>query len=61
MINDIIQKYISRKLVVFIVATVLLIFGRIGETSWLAVAGAYMAANLIDKAVSKNGKNGNGE
>ena len=41
------SKWLSRKLFVFLVATGLVLAGKISDATWLAVALAYMGANLL--------------
>jgi hypothetical protein len=44
-------KYLSRKFIVFTVATLLLIFKRLDATTWLYVALAYLGINVVAKLV----------
>jgi hypothetical protein len=48
-----ITDIISRKFVVFVVATFLLYFGKISSEMWLYVAIGYMAANVLEN-ISEN-------
>jgi hypothetical protein len=41
------MKWLSRKLLVFVVGTVLVILGVIRDTIWLAIALAYIGANYF--------------
>lgn len=62
MINELINKYLSRKLFVFVISTVLLFLGKISELAWLTVASVYMATNLAEKYLAiKNGNGGKAE
>ncbi len=51
-----ILKYLSRKFIVFAVATFLLIIKRLDATTWLYVALAYLGINVMAKLV-KGGVN----
>jgi len=44
-------KYLSRKFIVFVVATLLLIFNKLDATTWLYVALAYLGVNVVAKFV----------
>lgn len=44
-------KFLSRKFIVLIIATVLLIFKTIDPTTWLYIALAYMGSNVVAKLV----------
>lgn len=48
---DFVKKLASRKLLVFIVATVLLVLGKIGEDIWLYVSLGYMGVNAAIAAI----------
>lgn len=55
------MKFLSRKLLVFVVGTVLVIMGVIRDTVWLAVALAYIGANYFQGYFQSKlgGSNGN--
>ena len=40
-------KWFSRKLIVFVIATVFLYLGKMTENTWIIVAGTYIGANMI--------------
>ena len=46
------SKFISRKLLVFLIATALLIFDKVTENSWAAIAVAYVGVEgFADMAI----------
>ena len=48
-------KYISRKFLVFVIATILLLVGKLSEQVWLYLALAYMGVEgILDLIRSKN-------
>jgi len=48
-------KYISRKFLVFVIATILLLAGKLSEQVWLYLALAYMGVEgILDFIRSKN-------
>lgn len=49
-------KYLSRKFIVFAIATLLLIFKRLDATTWLYVALAYMGVNVVAKLIRRGGE-----
>jgi len=51
------QKYLSRRFLVFIVASILVIIGKISDWVWLLSGIAYISLNTIEKILSKGGKN----
>jgi hypothetical protein len=53
-------KYLSRKFIVFAIATLLLIFKRLDATTWLYVALAYLGTNVVAKLL-RGGDNENME
>jgi hypothetical protein len=52
----ILDKILSRKLLVFIVATILLIFGKLDNTSWVLISSVYVGSQSIIEVIS-NWKN----
>jgi len=46
-----IVKFLSRKFIVLIIATILLVFKMIDQTTWLYIALAYMGTNVVAKLV----------
>jgi succinate-acetate transporter protein len=50
-LEDFLRSLLSRKLLVFAVAVVLLIVGKITESTWLIVAMGYMGINAAMAAV----------
>jgi hypothetical protein len=52
----ILDKILSRKLLVFIVATILLIFGKLDNTSWVLISSIYVGSQSIIEVIS-NWKN----
>jgi hypothetical protein len=52
-----IQKYFSRRFLVFIVATVLVALNRISDWVWLLTGIAYISMNTLEK-VLKGEKDG---
>ena len=48
-----IQNILSRKFMVFVVATVMIFMDKISVENWLIIAGAYMGLNIIDKMGNK--------
>lgn len=53
-ILDFWKSLYSRKLMVFVVATILLCIGRITQDVWVYVGLAYMGTNLVQKYIEKN-------
>jgi uncharacterized membrane protein len=49
--RTLIVDIISRKFIVFICATVLLLLGAIKADSWLYISLGYMAANILESSV----------
>ncbi len=49
--KSLIVDIVSRKFVVFICATLLLVMGIIKADAWLYVALGYMAANILESSV----------
>jgi hypothetical protein len=47
------MKWISRKLFVLLLGTVLLIYGKIDGNVWLILAAAYMGFNILDKFIDR--------
>ncbi len=47
------ERLLSRKFLVFATATALVLFGKISDAVWLAVALAYMGANILAKWVRR--------
>lgn len=45
------NKFLSRKLLVFIIATALLLFKYIGESTWLILASVYVGVQMAQNAV----------
>jgi len=39
----------SRKLLTLVLATVLLMMGKLGSLEWVTISGVYMAANVAEK------------
>lgn len=59
-----IEKYLSRRFLVFVVATVLVIMGKISDWVWLLTGITYISLNTIEKVLPmikvpmiKGGKN----
>ena len=50
------QKYLSRRFLVFVVASILVIIGKISDWVWLLTGIAYISMNTLEK-VLKGGKN----
>ena len=48
-IKELIGDIVSKKFVVFLIATTLFVLGMLSETNWLYVAISYMAANFVEK------------
>jgi hypothetical protein len=50
------MKWLSRKLIVFLIGTVLLIFSKIDGNTWLILASVYMGMNAVDKLLERKDK-----
>lgn len=48
-LKELIGDIVSRKFVVFLIATTLFVFRMLSETSWFYIAVAYMATNFVEK------------
>jgi hypothetical protein len=55
-----VEKYLSRRFIVFIVATVLVMLGKISDFVWLLTGIAYISLNTLEKILPmlKGVKNG---
>jgi len=53
------MKWLSRKLVVLIIATLLVYLGKIDGWQWVLMASAYLGMNVLDKIVGRNDTKGN--
>ena len=51
------QKYLSRRFLVFAVASIFVIIGKISDWVWLLTGIAYISMNTLEK-VLKGGKGG---
>jgi len=53
------QKYLSRRFFVFVVASILVIIGKISDWVWLLTGIAYISMNTLEKVLNggKGGKN----
>lgn len=45
------MKWLSRKLLILIMASIFVWFGKIDGWQWLLMAAAYMGMNVLDKIV----------
>ena len=52
-IDRILNKRISKKLMVFVVATALTIFGDVTSSDWVTIAAIYIGTQGVIDAVSK--------
>jgi len=52
-----VQKYFSRRFLVFVVATILVSLGKISDWVWFFTGIAYISLNTIEKVLTKGGKN----
>ncbi len=52
-IDTILKKYVSRKLMVFVVATILTLFGDLNSNDWVTIATVYIGTQGVIDAVSK--------
>ena len=52
-IDRILKKRISKKLMVFVVATALTIFGDVTSSDWVTIAAIYIGTQGVIDAVSK--------
>jgi hypothetical protein len=50
-----IQKYFSRRFIVFIVATILVMMGKISDWIWLLTGISYISLNTLEKILIKEG------
>jgi len=48
----ILERLLSRKFIVWVVATVLVFMGKIEGWMWIAITGTYMGVNLADWLVA---------
>lgn len=53
--NDFFNRMSSRKLLVFIVASVFLYFGKLDNNSWVIIACVYVGSNALEKAIGLMG------
>jgi hypothetical protein len=51
------QKYFSRRFLVFVVATVLVIMGKISDWVWFFTGIFYISLNTAEKILTKGGGN----
>jgi hypothetical protein len=51
MIKAAVPKWLSRKLLVFLISTVMLCLRIVTEQAWLIVAGIYIGGNILDKII----------
>lgn len=58
-IDFVLNKLISRKLLVFIICTFLLIFDKVDGQDWTLIAGIYIGTQAVIDAVIKYKKNNN--
>ena len=55
--KEFLKSLLSRKFVVFVIATVAMFMGLISGTIWAGIAGLYLGANLLrHQQEKKNGK-----
>ena len=52
-LDKIINKVISRKLMVFVIACICLFTGKLASSDWVLIASAYMAVQGVVDAFSK--------
>tara|TARA_R110000822_G_scaffold302080_1_gene426210 strand:- start:338 stop:535 length:198 start_codon:yes stop_codon:yes gene_type:complete len=52
-LDAILSRWTSRKLMVFLVATTLTLFGQVTSSDWVIVAAIYIGSQTIIDAVSK--------
>lgn len=45
------NKFLSRKLLVFVIGTILLLFDFIGENTWVILASVYVGVQMAQNAV----------
>ena len=48
-ISNFITDTVSKKFVIFVAATILLVMGKITEMTWLYVALGYMSVNFLER------------
>jgi len=48
------QKYLSRRFFVFVVASILVIIGKISDWTWLLTAIAYISMNTLEKIIRRS-------
>jgi len=56
-IDKILSKWISRKLLVFLMATIFLAFNKITSTDWLIVSSIYLGTETAITIISEHIKN----
>jgi len=56
-IDKILSKWISRKLLVFLMATIFLAFSKITSTDWLIVSSIYLGTETAITIISEHIKN----
>lgn len=56
-IDRILSKWISRKLLVFLIATIFLAFSKITSTDWLIVSSIYLGTETAITIISEHIKN----
>jgi len=52
-IDKFLQRYSSRKLMVFAIATLLTLFGNVTSSDWVTISAIYIGGQTIIDAVSK--------
>ena len=52
-IDKFLMRYSSRKLMVFLIATVLTIIGQVTSSDWVTISAIYIGGQTIIDAVSK--------
>jgi len=54
------KKYLSRRFLVFMVGTILVVVGKIDGWVWFATAVAYISVNTLEKILKGGGWGQNG-
>ena len=52
-IDKFLDRYTSRKLMVFVIATLLTLFGDVTSSDWVTISAIYIGGQTIIDAVSK--------
>lgn len=56
-VDSVVERFVSKKMVVWVTSTVLMVLGQISTVDWLIVTGAYLGVQgVVDAVLSLKGK-----